>query len=277
MIQDTKSQDLPALCTKIRKRIIDVMSQNGGHLASNLGSIELTVALHHLFSSPTDKFLFDVSHQTYAHKILTGRDGKFETIRKYDGLCGFSNPNESEHDHFHMGHAATALPLALGMAKARDLAGRDEYIIPIIGDATLTCGLTFEALNNIPKDLKNFILILNDNKMSISKNVGAITDILSPELTPCSDFLSENERPVSAPTNSATFFGHYHLNYFGPFDGHNVEGIVKSLEAIKGIDGPVILHLKTVKGHGMEVAAENPTKYHGVKPFDPITGLFHKS
>src|SRR5277367_1574515 len=180
--QDIKSLPLPSLVTlshEIRQRIIDVMSVTGGHLASNLGSIELTLALHKVFHSPEDKFIWDVSHQTYTHKIITGRNAKFDRMRLFKGLCGFSHPKESPHDHFYCGHAGTALSLALGVAKNRDLTKRKEYVIPIIGDATLTCGMSLEALNNIPRDLKRFIVILNDNAMSISKNVGAITHILS--------------------------------------------------------------------------------------------------
>ena len=170
---------LNQLAAEMRQRIIEVMSINGGHLASNLGSVELTIALHWVFNSPDDKFIWDVSHQTYGHKLLTGRNDRFDKIRQFKGLCGFSHPKESPHDHFHAGHAGTALSLALGVAKNRDLTKRDEYVIPIIGDATLTNGMALEALNNIHRDLKRFIVILNDNAMSISKNVGAITQILS--------------------------------------------------------------------------------------------------
>ncbi len=182
LLGDIKSLSFPELnelAQELRKRIIEVMAVNGGHLASNLGSIELTIALHRCFASPEDKFIWDVSHQTYAHKLLTGRNEQFDKIRQFNGLCGFSNPKESEHDHFYAGHAGTALSLGLGVAKNRDLMKRKETVIPIIGDATLTCGVSLEALNNIPKDLNKFIVILNDNRMSISKNVGAITTILS--------------------------------------------------------------------------------------------------
>lgn len=171
--------DLELLAREIRQRIIEVLSINGGHLASNLGVVELTLALHTVFDSPDDKLIWDVSHQTYVHKLLTGRQDRFHQIRKFKGLCGFSHPKESHHDHFHAGHAGTALSLALGVTKNRDLTKRPDYTIPIIGDATLTCGLALEALNNMHRDLKRFIVILNDNAMSISKNVGAITHILS--------------------------------------------------------------------------------------------------
>src|SRR5579883_708526 len=172
-------EELPQLASEIRQMIIDVLSINGGHLASNLGIVELTIAMHYVFNSPDDKFIFDVSHQTYPHKLLTGRQKLFPKIRQFKGLCGFAHPKESPHDHFFAGHAGTALSLALGVAKNRDLAKRSDYILPILGDASLTCGVTLEALNNVPKDLSRFIVILNDNNMSISHNVGAITKILS--------------------------------------------------------------------------------------------------
>src|SRR3990170_2936635 len=172
-------QELELLAENIRKRIIDTLSKTGGHLSSNLGVVELTLAMHYSFNSPIDKFIFDVSHQMYPHKLLTGRDKLFDSLRQFNGLCGFSHPDESEHDHFYSGHAGTALPLALGVANQRDINNENYHVVPIIGDATLTCGLTLEALNNIDENLKNFVVILNDNKMSISKNVGNIKTILS--------------------------------------------------------------------------------------------------
>jgi 1-deoxy-D-xylulose-5-phosphate synthase len=239
--------------------------------------------------------IWDVSHQTYCHKILTGRNDQFTKIRQYKGLCGFSHPKESAHDHFYAGHAGTALSLALGVAKNRDLAKRKEYIIPIIGDATLTCGMSLEALNNIPKDLKKFIVILNDNRMSISKNVGAITSILSRMVSnPTADkFYHDLDALVSKIPNfgaklakhgnkvteslknlfsPAAFFEQYGLSYIGPIDGHDIDKLIHVLEAIKSCDWPVILHVHTNKGHGMEQAIQNPITYHGVKPFDPGTG-----
>lgn len=297
---DVKKLTPPELCNlaaEVRKRIIDVMAVNGGHLASNLGSIELTIALHCAFDSPTDKFIWDVSHQTYPHKILTGRNPQFDRIRQYKGLCGFSNPKESPHDHFYAGHAGTALSLALGVAKNRDLAKRNEFVIPIIGDATLTCGMSLEALNNIPKDLKRFIVILNDNAMSISKNVGAITHILSRLISnPTTDKLyHEIDALVSKIPNygeriskhghklteslknlfsPAAFFEQYGLSYIGPVDGHDIKKLCSVFEAIKKCDWPVILHVMTNKGHGMDEALKNPVSYHGAKPFNPETGKF---
>ncbi|BBI16776.1 1-deoxy-D-xylulose-5-phosphate synthase [Neochlamydia sp. S13] len=298
--EDIKPLPLAALNTladEIRRRIIEVMSINGGHLASNLGAIELTLALHKAFSSPLDKFLWDVSHQTYTHKILTGRNQLFPTIRQYKGLCGFSHPKESPHDHFYAGHAGTALSLGLGLAKNRDLTKRSEYIIPIIGDATLTCGLSLEALNNIPRDLKRFIVILNDNEMSISKNVGAITRILSRLLSnPTTDkiyqeldtlvskipsygpFLAKQGHKITESMKNlvspAAFFEHYGLSYIGPIDGHDIKKMVEIFEEIKDAKWPVLLHILTNKGQGMEEAVKNPISYHGARPFNPGTGKF---
>lgn len=290
-------QELEQLAEEIRNRIIEVMSVNGGHLSSNLGIVELTIALHRVFESPRDKLIFDVSHQSYPHKILTGRNTLFHQIRRYKGLCGFSHPKESEHDLFYAGHAGTALSLALGVARARDLDGGAEHILPILGDASLTCGLTLEALNNVPKPLPRFIAILNDNAMSISKNVGNIKNILSRLLsnpfsnriyTEIQELLSkipgygsalENlTRKVTESMKSlvshAPFFEEFGLSYVGPIDGHNLRMLIDTLEALKNCSRPVLLHVLTTKGKGMPIAIANPTPYHGVRPFDPCSGKF---
>lgn len=289
--------ELGNLAHEIRDRIIDVMAVNGGHLASNLGAVELSIALHKCFHSPDDKFIWDVSHQTYTHKLLTGRNDQFPEIRRFKGLSGFSNPHESPHDHFHAGHAGTALSLALGVAKNRDLTGRTEYIVPVIGDATLTCGMSLEALNNIPKDLTRFILILNDNAMSISKNVGAITRILSRMISnPTTDKiyheldalvskipslgerLSKHGHKVAGSLKNlfspAAFFEQYGLSYIGPIDGHDIRKLVEVFEAVKQNPWPVVLHVMTNKGQGMDEATKNPISYHGARPFDKVTGKF---
>lgn len=290
--------DLKELAKELRSRIIDVMAINGGHLASNLGSIELTLGLHYVFNSPRDRFLFDVSHQTYAHKLLTGRNNeKFDRIRKTHGLSGFSHPHESAHDHFYAGHAGTALSLALGLAKARDLAKQEEHIIPVIGDATLTCGLSLEALNNMKKDLKKFIVILNDNAMSISKNVGGITSILSRLISNpmtsklsheldylistiplCGNLLAKKSQQFGASLKNlvspAPFFQQFGLSYIGPVDGHDIKKVIAVLNAVKDLPMPVIIHFYTTKGHGVKAAEMDPIKYHGVKPFDPSTCKF---
>lgn len=289
--------ELNELAKIIRARIIEVMSKNGGHLGSNLGAIELTIALHKVFNSPDDKFIFDVSHQTYTHKILTGRNDQFDHIRQYKGLCGFANPKESPHDHFYAGHAGTALSLALGVAKARDLQGSNDAVIPILGDATLTCGMSLEALNNVTRNLKRFIVILNDNNMSISQNVGAISQILSRFLSnPTANQLYHHvDQLVSKiPTvgqalsrqghklaesfkhlvSPAAFFEQYHLSYVGPIDGHNIEEMVEVFSRLESCNYPVLVHVMTKKGQGMEEAIKNPTPYHGAKPFNLLTGKF---
>ena len=251
-IKNLSIDELKSLAAEIRQRILDIMAVNGGHLGSNMGVVELTIALHHVFNSPIDRFIFDVSHQTYPHKILTGRNSQFPTIRQNKGLSGFSHPDESEHDHFFAGHAATAISLALGVAKARDLNKESFHVLPIVGDATFTCGLALEALNNIPPHLKNFTIVLNDNKMSISNNVGAITSILDKQ--------------------SQSFFEHYGLQYIGPIDGHNIEELLQAFQKIKKSDRPTLLHVLTVKGKGLEIAEENPVSWHGCSAFDKVTG-----
>lgn len=298
-LQNLDNKQLTELAAELRARIIQVMSVNGGHLASNLGSIELTLAMHRVFESPLDKFIWDVSHQTYTHKILTDRNDRFDTIRQYKGLCGFSHPKESPHDHFHAGHAGTALSLALGVATTRDLCNEDFYVVPVIGDATLTCGMSLEALNNIPKDLKKFIVILNDNAMSISKNVGAITRILSRMLSnPTTHRIHQeldslvSKIPSYGPALSrqgfrftsslknlvspapAAFFEQYGLSYIGPIDGHDIGQLISTLEGLRDSSWPVLLHVLTNKGQGMDAAIENPISYHGAKPFHLDTGKF---
>lgn len=290
-------ETLNHLAKEIRQRIIEVMSVNGGHLASNLGVVELTLALHYVFDSPKDKLIWDVSHQTYVHKLLTARNHHFDTIRQFKGLCGFSYPKESEHDHFLAGHAGTALSLALGMAKARDLSKQDNYVIPIIGDATLTCGLSLEAMNNMSRDLKRFIIILNDNEMSISKNVGAITRILSRLLSnPTTHKIHEQldhlvskipgfgsvlshqghklTESLKNFVSPAAFFEEFDLSYIGPIDGHDTAKMIETFEGIKDSSWPLVVHVLTKKGKGMEEAIKNPISYHGAKPFALDTGKF---
>lgn len=296
-LKNLSVQNLNLLADEIRQRIIEVMSVNGGHLASNLGSIELTIALHHVFNAPEDKFIWDVSHQTYAHKILTGRNSDFSNIRQYKGLCGFSHPKESPYDHFYAGHAGTALSLALGVVKNRDLAKRSEYVIPIIGDATLTCGMSLEALNNMSRDLKRFIVILNDNAMSISQNVGAITRILSrilsnptthklhqevdtliSKIPSFGSMLSKQGHKITESLKNlvspAAFFEQYGLSYIGPIDGHDIKKMIDIFEDLKDSQWPVIVHVHTNKGQGMQEAILNPISYHGAKPFNKDTGKF---
>jgi len=299
-LKNLDEKELNDLASEIRRRIIEVMSVNGGHLSSNLGIVELTLALHTVFNSPKDKFIFDVSHQSYVHKLLTGRNDRFETIRKFKGLCGFCHPKESEHDHFYAGHAGTAFSLGLGVAKNRDLTQRKDHVIPIIGDATLTCGLTLEALNNVPHDLSRFLIILNDNQMSISENVGNIKNIMSrlishpranklfqeiqsvlskvpglgDQLAKQGQKLTESMKHLVSP---ATFFEQFGVTYVGPLDGHDLPQLISTFNSLKNADRPHIVHVMTVKGKGMPIAIQNPTPYHGAKPFDKVSGKFHPS
>lgn len=243
------------------------MSIHGGHLASNLGMIEITIAMHAIFNSPIDKIIFDTSHQTYAHKILTGRNDQFESIRQFDGLCGFASPKESEHDHFYAGHAGTGLSLALGVAKARDLNKEDFFVTPLVADAPFSCGLTFEALNNIPRDLKKFILVLNDNAMAISNGAGNVHH----------NIFGSFVLPRKTKPEAKQFFNLFGLEYIGPIDGHDITALKEALELAKKIQRPVVIHALTVKGHGMPKAVEDPITYHGVKSFERSSGVIAKN
>ncbi|MEM7175277.1 MAG: 1-deoxy-D-xylulose-5-phosphate synthase [Chlamydiota bacterium] len=294
------TQELIELAAEIRSRIIEVLSITGGHLASNLGIVELTIALHATFSSPKDKILFDVGHQAYVHKLLTGRNARFPTLRQTNGLSGFTDPTESIHDHFYSGHAGNTLSLALGLAKNRDLMNNQHHILPVLGDASLTCGLTLEAMNNIPKQVKNFTIILNDNAMSISKNVGAITTILSrffnsstashiyQELTKLATKIpgygetlakqgTKIKESLKNLMSTAPFFEQFGLNYIGPINGHDIEKLMETFAALKTSHHPTLVHVLTVKGQGMKQALDQPIPYHGAKPFDRSTGKFHQS
>ena len=287
------------LASEIRQKILSVLSSNGGHLASNLGIIELTLALHYSFSSPDDAFIFDTSHQVYTHKIITGRKKDFDMLRQFHGLSGFSHPLESDHDHFFSGHAGTALSLALGMSKTRDHDRSDNHIIPILGDASFNCGLTLEALNNIPKNMKRFIVILNDNNMAISNSVGnfrnilsrlinnpkankTFTDIISfigkiPSLGPSLALQGQKlkESIKNLINTSASFFEHFGLSYVGPIDGHDIKKMIDTFSKLKNLNSPAFVHVLTTKGKGMEIAETYPTLYHGVKPFDLPSGKFY--
>lgn len=266
-LKKLSNNELNHLATEVRERILDVMSHTGGHLASNLGAVEITLALHTTFDSPRDKLIFDTSHQTYTHKIITGRNAQFSTIRRYGGLSGFASPNESPHDHFYAGHAGTGLSLALGVAKARDLNEQNFYVVPHIADAPFACGLTFEALNNVPRDLKKFILLLNDNAMAISNGVGNVHH----------NILGSFVLPRRTKPEAKQFFALFGFEYIGPIDGHDIASLCEALEAAKKIQKPVIIHALTIKGHGMPKAIEDPITYHGVKPFDRETGVMAKN
>ncbi|KPL01244.1 MAG: 1-deoxy-D-xylulose-5-phosphate synthase [candidate division Zixibacteria bacterium SM23_73_3] len=295
--QDLKNipiDKLDELAQEIRNRIITVVSKNGGHLASNLGAIELTLALHRVFHSPRDKIIWDVGHQCYTHKLLTGRKDRFDTVRKYRGLSGFPTWHESEHDIFIVGHASTAISSALGIACARDQKGEDFSVIAVVGDGALTGGMAFEGLNNTGALRKNLIVILNDNTMSISKNVGALSRYLTDLLTDekynklkaevwdlvgkfkrrdkIRGMVAKVEESIKGFLVPGIFFEKLGFRYFGPLDGHDIEGLVKILEQLKTLNGPILLHILTRKGKGYKFAEEDAPRFHGIGTFDKVTG-----
>jgi 1-deoxy-D-xylulose-5-phosphate synthase len=286
---------LRTLAEEIREELITVLSKCGGHLGPNLGVVELTLALHRIFDSPKDRFVWDVSHQVYVHKLLTGRRQIFHKIRQTGGPMGFAFRAESEYDCYGAGHAGTALSAALGMATARDLAGTGEHIIAIIGDAALTNGITFEALNNISHATKKLIVVLNDNEWSIAKNVGAIANYLNRVVTHPSYVKAHKklehfveslpkvghdlvqlghkvEEAVKGIFVPSLIFEEFGLRYLGPIDGHDLPLLIKYLEYCKRQDTPVLLHILTKKGKGYEKAIEDPQTFHGCGPFDIATG-----
>jgi len=298
---DTKKlsvEELTELAAEVRQEIVSTVSQTGGHLASNLGAVELTVALHKVFDIPTDRIIWDVSHQTYPHKILTGRRDRIHTIRQYHGLAGYSKRTESEFDHFGAGHASTSISAALGFAAARDHAENDHRVVAVIGDGSMTGGLAFEGMNNAGSIKKNLLVILNDNTWSISKNVGSIskylTNIMSDEkmlklrqeiweLTgkfkrrdKIRATVRRLEKSVKSLLVPGMLFENLGFAYFGPIDGHDVSMLVRTLDDIKDIKGPVLLHIATVKGKGFEPAENDAFSYHGVGKFDKVTGLAAK-
>ncbi|HLP01774.1 MAG TPA: 1-deoxy-D-xylulose-5-phosphate synthase [Opitutaceae bacterium] len=291
---------LPVLAQEIRDELIQVTARNGGHLGPNLGVVELSIALHRVFDTPRDKFVFDVSHQGYVHKLLTGRAGDgFRQIRKTGGVSGFLNRSESPHDAFGAGHAGTALSAALGFATGRDLLGTSDHVVALCGDAAFTCGITMEALNNIVHATKRLILVLNDNEWSIARNVGAMAKYLnelstSPTYnriyhdieeffrsTPRGERLHQIWMKWKRETKDffveSSLFEKYGLRYLGPIDGHDIPLLVKNLEFAKQADCPVVVHVLTKKGKGYEVAREFPERFHGTSPFDIATGNGHSA
>ena len=287
-------EEIKLLAGEIRQLIIDVVSKNGGHLAPNLGVVELTLALHKVFTTPKDKIIWDVGHQSYIHKILTGRKELFPTLRQYHGMSGFPKRKESEHDAFGTGHSSTSISAALGMAVARDLKGEDNNVIAVIGDGSMTGGMAFEALNNAGDLHKKMIVILNDNEMSISKNVGAMSQYLCDLRTGetynkikrdvegwlkgldfGSDVLSAIERlkgSVKYLMVPSSVFEELGFKYLGPIDGHDLNKLLEVLEAAKHVNGPVLVHVITKKGKGYEPAETSPNKFHGTGPFEIATG-----
>lgn len=296
--QDIKKLSLKQeeeLCRELREKIIETVSKNGGHLSSNLGTVELSVAIHKVFDSPDDKIIFDVGHQSYAHKLLTGRYGSFHTLRKMNGISGFTRPSESVHDACVSGHSSNSISIALGMAEAMKLSGDNHHAIAVIGDGALTGGLAFEGLNNAGRSGANIIVILNYNEMSISKNIGGVATYLSELRTQYSykklksetkkilghipfvgvgirDMISASKDGIKEKLLHSTLFEDFGFEFVGPVDGHNLEKLETALRLAKSIEGPVLVQVNTVKGKGYKPAEDNPGEYHGVSSFDVTTG-----
>ena len=296
-LKDLKIKDKKELAQDIRDYILEVVSQNGGHLASNLGVVELTIALHSVFNTPEDKIIWDVGHQSYVHKILTGRKNKMGNIRKFGGIAGFPKTKESQYDTFNTGHSSTSISAALGMARARDLKGKDNQVVAVIGDGSLTGGMAMEALNDAGFSKTNITVILNDNQMSISKNNGGLNNLLghlrSKKLYTRTNNLVKrglSKIPGIGPkmvTNiqrfkmslkqlllkgNGMYFEDIGFTYLGPVDGHNISKLESIMRLSKKIEGPVLIHVLTKKGKGYKIAEENPDKFHAIGPFNIETG-----
>jgi 1-deoxy-D-xylulose-5-phosphate synthase len=289
-------EDLPRLAGEIRDYLVSVLAEKGGHFAPSLGVVELTIALHRVFDTPTDRIVWDVGHQGYVHKILTGRRDQLPTIRQYGGISGFLKRSESPHDPFGAGHASTAISAALGMATGRDLAGDSRHVVAVLGDGAMTGGLTYEGLNNIGASGVKMLVILNDNAMSISPNVGAIAHYLTTVTTnpyyrkmkdevyrvlgkipsvgePVGEFARRMEAGIKGALVPGAFFQSLGFTYYGPIDGHDLSELVPVLDKIRSdLRGPTLLHVLTQKGKGYAPAEADPDGFHGVSPFDPATG-----
>jgi len=284
--------NLKALASELRNYVIDSVSQTGGHLSSNLGTVELTVALHAVFDTPYDRIVWDVGHQTYPHKILTGRRERMSTLRQLDGISGFPLRTESEYDAFGAGHSSTSISAALGMALAAKQKGENRRAIAVIGDGAMTAGMAFEALNNGGVADANLLVILNDNDMSISPPVGALNRYLAQlmsgqfyakardmgksvlkQVPPLLELAKRLEQQAKGMVVPATMFEQFGFNYIGPIDGHDLDSLIPTLENIKGLKGPQFLHVVTKKGQGYKLAEADPVAYHGPGKFDPAVGL----
>ncbi|MBR5270047.1 MAG: 1-deoxy-D-xylulose-5-phosphate synthase, partial [Anaerotignum sp.] len=294
-IKKLNEGELKLLCKELRKFLLQKVSRTGGHLASNLGVVELTVALEYCFDLPKDKIVWDVGHQAYIHKMLTGRKDQFDTLRQLDGLSGFPKPHESDCDAFAAGHSSTSISAALGLAKARDLMGGKEHVIAFIGDGSMTGGLAYEALNNAGRDHTRLIVILNDNEMSIDKNVGAMSKHLTnlrtsrqyrgwkeavkqfrdnvPVIGEGTYQMLKNMRDnAKMLLTEGALFEQMGFKYIGPVDGHDLPEMIELLQGVKEMNRPVLIHVKTIKGKGYPHAEERPWDYHGVSAFDLKTG-----
>lgn len=297
-IKQLNDKELESLAEEIREVLVDTVSENGGHLSSNLGVVELTIALHKAFNSPYDKIIWDVGHQVYTHKLLTGRRDKFGTLRKEGGISGFSRPNESEHDIVYSGHSSTSVSTAMGIAVANKLKGNKNFAIAVLGDGALTGGIVYEALNNAGahKEIK-LIVVLNDNAMSISPNVGVLAKYLAVIRSkkeyfrvkaaterglnripligkPLSRMLFNIKTSIKNIIYKSNFFEDMGFRYMGPIDGHDIHTLAEAFESARLINGPVLLHVKTIKGRGYNPAEKMPTQFHGCSKFDPDTGEF---
>jgi 1-deoxy-D-xylulose-5-phosphate synthase len=288
-------KQLPELAAELREYLIDTVSKTGGHLSSNLGTVELTVALHYVFDTPNDRLVWDVGHQTYSHKILTGRREQMATLRQYHGLAGFPRREESEYDTFGTAHSSTSISAALGMAVAARARDDNRRIVAIIGDGAMTAGMAFEALNNAGTMDANLLVILNDNDMSISENVGALNNYLARLLSgrmysaarragekvlgkvpPVLELARRAEEHMKGMVMPGTLFEEFGFNYIGPVDGHDIDVLVATLTNLSKLDGPQFLHIVTRKGKGYEPAEEDAILYHGVGKFDPLEGIVPK-
>ena len=292
-IKDLSIEELNILADEIKSFLVDSLEKTGGHLSSNLGTIELTLAMHYVFDTPNDTFVWDVGHQAYTHKILTGRKDLMSTLRQKDGLSGFTKRSESEHDAFGAGHSSTSISAALGIAIANQLKQNLDTSIAVIGDGALTGGMSFEALNHAGDTDANLLIILNDNDMSISKNVGALSKYLTrlisgkiystmkskslkflERLPNVQKFAKRSEEHLKGMFLPGTLFEELGIDYFGPIDGHDISILIKTLQNLKNLEKPRILHIITKKGHGVKAAEDNPLKFHGISPPSSSTNNF---
>ena len=304
--QDLRSlsyEELNQLAAEIREAIVHTVAQQGGHLASNLGVVELTLALHRVFDMPEDKIVFDVGHQSYVHKIVTGRYGQFHTLRSYGGLAGFPKKSESEYDVFETGHASTAISAALGMARARDYLGQKHNVIALLGDGALTGGMCYEALNDAGNSKTRLIVVLNDNEMSIAPNVGALSrhltnlrmskkwrsakknikrglfrvPVVGERIYKLMDWMKDTVKSAFVPEENEGFFTSLGFHYYGPIDGHDLPSMEKTLRMVRDVDGPAVIHVLTRKGYGYDIAEKMPEIFHGTPPFYVETGDVRKA
>ena len=291
-IKSLKLSELETLATDIRERILSVVSTNGGHLSSNLGVVELSIAMHYVFNPPNDPFIFDVSHQSYTHKLLSGRWNEFDSLRKFGGISGYTKPSESKYDYFIAGHSSTSISLAVGAAKAIRLKNENRLPVAVIGDGALSAGMAYEALNELGDKKYPCVIILNDNEMSISKPIGAMSKYLSQMMA--GPFYQKFKNKINqllqhVPDSAAymakrleegirlitpgMFFEELGLEYIGPVNGHNIKDLISAFNVAKSMQKPVIVHVQTIKGKGYEIAEGPKEKWHGVSPFNPQNGM----